>query len=72
MGDSQPSHAERRRNHELRQLLDELMTVARTLTRKHSLMTQEELASAGERIGWLAEEIYRAAIEPGTLLPDRR
>lgn len=62
---------ERRRNYELRELLEELLFLSRTLARKHSLMTREELTAAEERITWLAEQVYRAAIEPVRLVPER-
>lgn len=63
-GGFQPAPSERRENYELRELLEELLALTRTLARKHSLMTREELAIVEERIIWLAEEIYGAATEP--------
>lgn len=62
-------YSERRTNYELRELLEELLALTRTLVRKHSPMTREELESAEARILWLAEEIYRAATEPVRLGP---
>lgn len=53
---------ERRRNHELRDRLDEIIELARTLSRKRSQMSREDLDEARMRIEWLSEEIWAAAV----------
>lgn len=53
---------DRRRNLPLRELLDELVLHVRSVARNHSTMTPAELQYAEERLEWLAEEIWRAAV----------
>ncbi|MBI4512740.1 MAG: hypothetical protein HY702_01400 [Gemmatimonadetes bacterium] len=53
---------ERRWNLELRTRLDELMEIARDLSRHAPGMTETELRAQLDRIEWLAEEIWRAAV----------
>lgn len=53
---------ERRWNLELRTRLDELMEIARDLSRHAPGMTETELRAELDRIEWLAEEIWRAAV----------
>jgi hypothetical protein len=53
---------ERRRNFELRDRLDEMIELARELSRESSNMSQEELDDARQRVEWLAEEIWGAAV----------
>jgi len=52
---------ERRRNHILRELLEELVGLARDLARRSRGLTPEELDRAQERLEWLADEIGREA-----------
>jgi len=54
---------ERRSNRELREVLDELMQHVRHVTRNVKTMPQTELEYAEERLEWLAEEVWRAALE---------
>ena len=53
---------ERRRNLELRERLDELVELARHLSRHSREMTDDELDHAELRAEWLAEEIWRSAV----------
>ncbi|NIN72647.1 MAG: hypothetical protein GTO46_12140 [Gemmatimonadetes bacterium] len=57
-----PVGHERRHNLELRERLDQIMDLARHLYREASQMSQEELEQARERIEWLAQEIWEAAV----------
>jgi hypothetical protein len=54
---------ERRGNRELRELLDELVEHVRYVARNVRTMSKEDLQYAEERLEWLAEEVWRAAIE---------
>lgn len=54
---------ERRRNAALREVLDELVEHARTITRRAKEMTPEELDYAEQRLEWLADEVWRLATE---------
>jgi hypothetical protein len=60
-----PPGAERRRNPELRELLDELLTHVRTLSRAAREMSDGQRAYAQQRLEWLADEIWRVSTEPG-------
>ncbi|HSG82467.1 MAG TPA: hypothetical protein VLC48_09460 [Gemmatimonadota bacterium] len=53
---------ERRTNFELRERLDQLIEMARELSRTGSSMSREELDEARLRIEWLSEEIWTAAV----------
>lgn len=53
---------ERRHNLELRERLDQIMDLARHLYRSAAEMSPEELEQARERIEWLAQEIWEAAV----------
>lgn len=57
-----PTGRERRHNLELRERLDQIMDLARQLYREASQMSQQELEEARERIEWLAQEIWEAAV----------
>lgn len=52
----------RRRNYELRERLDEIVELARTLSQSGSGMSSEALDEARQRIEWLAEEIWESAV----------
>jgi hypothetical protein len=52
---------ERRRNHTLRELLEELVGLARDLARRSRGLSPAELEQAQERLEWLADEIGREA-----------
>lgn len=58
---------ERRRNPSLREILEELITHARDVTRRAKDMTPAELGYAQQRLEWLADEVWRAAT--GETLP---
>lgn len=53
---------ERRTNRALRELLDELIALARHLSRRSADMSQLELDYAQQRLEWLADEIWTAAV----------
>ena len=55
--------AERRANRELREVLDDLVAHVRKVARDMQTMSQEDLDYAQERLEWLAEEVWRAALE---------
>jgi hypothetical protein len=52
---------ERRHNHTLRELLEELVGLARDVARRSRGLSPEELEQAQERLEWLAVEIGREA-----------
>ncbi len=52
---------ERRHNHTLRELLEELVGLARDLARRNRGLSPEELDQAQQRLEWLADEIGREA-----------
>ena len=54
---------ERRANRELREVLNDLVDHVRQVARGMGAMSQEDLAHAQERLEWLAEEVWRAAVE---------
>lgn len=53
---------ERRWNLELRTRLDEIREIARNLSRQAAEMSPDELQAQQDRIEWLADEIWRAAV----------
>lgn len=57
---------ERRQNRTLRELLDEMIALARDLTGRAPDLTSEELDYAHQRMEWLAEEIWEAATRRNT------
>jgi len=57
-----PTGRERRHNLELRERLDQIMDLARRLYREGAQMSSDELEQARERIEWLAQEIWEAAV----------
>ena len=50
--------AERRRNPELRELLDELLALVRHLSHRAETLTPSEMDYARHRMEWLADEIW--------------
>lgn len=52
---------ERRRNFELRERVDEVIQLARELSRQASRMSRTDLEKAAVRLEWLAEEIWESA-----------
>lgn len=59
------SARERRSNHELREVLDELVQYVRQLAASAELMSPSEREYAQERLEWLAEEVWRFVLEGG-------
>jgi hypothetical protein len=57
------SSRERRTNRELREVLDELVEHVRYVARNTRTMSQQDLEYAEERLEWLADEVWRAALE---------
>jgi DNA polymerase elongation subunit (family B) len=53
---------ERRHKGSLREVLDDLLEHARAIARRVKDMTPEELDYAQQRLEWLADEVWRAAI----------
>jgi hypothetical protein len=58
-----PSPGERRSNLTLREALDELVQHVRVVARTMSTMTPHEVEYAQERLEWLADELWRIALE---------
>ena len=54
---------ERRNNRALREVLDELVDHVRHIARNVTAFTPEEILRAQERLEWLADEVWRAAVE---------
>jgi hypothetical protein len=54
---------ERRRNRTLREVLDELVTHVRDIARRSRGMSPAELDYAQQRLQWLADEVWRLAVE---------
>lgn len=54
---------ERRSNLALRELLDDLVDHVRLITRTITEMRPDELSYAQQRLEWLADEIWRTALE---------
>lgn len=54
---------ERRANRELREVLDELVEHVRYVARNVKTMSQGQLDYAEERLEWLADEVWRTALE---------
>ncbi len=56
-----PGGEERRHNLELRERLDEIILLARRLSREASTLSTQEMDNIRARIEWLAEEIWQSA-----------
>jgi hypothetical protein len=52
---------ERRRNRPLREVLDDLLSHAREVSRRARDMTPQEMEYAQQRLEWLADEVWRVA-----------
>lgn len=52
---------ERRVNRPLREVLDELLSHTREISRRAKAMTPAELDYAQQRLEWLADEVWRVA-----------
>ncbi len=57
---------ERRQNRELREVLDELVEHVRHVARNVRQLNPQDLQYAEERLEWLAEEVWRIALEGET------
>lgn len=60
-----PASSDRRRNVVLRDLLDEVIQLARHLSGHAEGMSPADLAYARERLEWLADEIWDQSTRPG-------
>lgn len=60
---SRSSGGERRRNPELRELLDELLAHVRSLSHHARELTDQQRDYAQQRLEWLADEIWRVSTE---------
>lgn len=58
-----PPREERRANHVLREVLDELIDHLRDVSKRHNQLTDEELDYAQERLQWLADEVWQLALK---------
>jgi hypothetical protein len=54
---------ERRANHVLREVLDELIAHVRAISRRGGGMSADEVEYAQQRLEWLADEAWRLALE---------
>ncbi len=57
-----PAKAERRSNPSLREVVDELIAHVRHVANEVRTMSQQDLDYAQERLEWLGEEVWRAAL----------
>lgn len=55
--------AERRTKRVLREVMDELIQLVRAVSRTSSTMTEDEIDYAQQRLEWLADEVWRLAME---------
>jgi len=55
------STPERRRNHELREVLDDLIDHIRDFVRTRDDLSPSEIEYAQQRLEWLADEAWRVA-----------
>ena len=62
-GGANAASGERRRNPELRELLDELLAHVRSLSRHARELTDQQRSYAQQRLEWLADEIWRVTTE---------
>ena len=59
------SRVERREKATLRELLDDLIVYTREVTGRAKEMNDAELEYAHQRLEWMADEVWREAIEAG-------
>jgi hypothetical protein len=57
-----PTPNERRVNHVLREVLDELIDHVRTLSNRRGELSEKEIEYAQERLQWLADEVWQLAL----------
>jgi hypothetical protein len=65
-GDSTDHASDRRSNLTLRELLDEMVELARHVSKNSARLSPAELAYARERMEWLADEIWESATQGET------
>ena len=61
-----PKQDERRRDGDLRELLDELIHHVRNVATNAKVMPQADLDHAQDRLEWLADEIWQGVMEHRT------
>lgn len=54
---------ERRNNRALREVLDDLVAHVRNIARNVTTFSPDEMQHAQDRLEWLADEVWRAAVE---------
>ncbi len=54
---------DRRANHALREVLDELIDYVRKVSTEGGGLTDDEVDYAQQRLQWLADEVWRLALE---------
>lgn len=57
-----PSPDDRRVNHVLREVLDELIDHVRDLSNRRKELSQQDIEDAQERLQWLADEVWHLAL----------
>jgi len=58
-----PTKAERRANHLLREVLDELIDHVRSVSRRGGELSDEDTDYSQQRLQWLADEAWRLALK---------
>jgi hypothetical protein len=64
-GAENPPSKERRANHVLREVLDELIGHVRDLSQRRDELTRDEVEYFQERLQWLTDEICHLALRGG-------
>jgi hypothetical protein len=62
-GSTASGKGDRRYNHALREVLDELIQHVRFISRSRDTLPTHELLRAQERLEWLADEVWRLTME---------
>jgi hypothetical protein len=60
---SKPEALERRQNHALREILDELLAHVREVAQRGSDMSTHDIEYSQQRLEWLADEVWRMTME---------
>ena len=58
-----PAPAERRANHVLREVLDELIDHVRGVSSRSGELSDEQIEYAQQRLEWLADEVWQLALK---------
>ena len=58
-----PAPTERRANHVLREVLDELIEHVRGVSSRGGELSEEEIEYGQQRLEWLADEVWRLALK---------